>query len=49
MEFFYGNPSVKFEYELKHSTPAQLDVAVQKIKLLICLKPYEFMTNVGKI
>lgn len=46
--FFYGNPSAKFEYELKAiNTPAQLDVAVQKDKVidLFEVKMYEFMTN----
>lgn len=46
--FFYGNPSAKFEYELKAiDTPAQIDVVVKKDKVidLFEVKMYEFMIN----
>lgn len=46
--FFYGNPSAKFEYELKAiDTPAQIDVAIHKDQVidLFEVKMYEFMKN----
>lgn len=45
---FNGNPSAKFEYELKAiDTPAQIDVVVKKDKVidLFEVKMYEFMKN----
>lgn len=46
--FFYGNPSAKFEYELKAiDTPAQIDVAIHKDQVidLFEVKMYEFIKN----